>query len=82
MTEPTADTEQPEQTPAPRTRRRRAAATDTPPVPFELLEEPCPAGCIRGNVLGFDQSLGQILHIECQECLGVGVIEVQVDTGD
>lgn len=82
--DPTIETtEQPEPAAAPK-RRRRAPATALPtePTPFQLLEEPCPAGCVGGNILGFDQSLGQILHIECQECMGVGVVEVQVDTGE
>lgn len=63
-------------------KRRKRTATPPPPPPFQLLEEPCPAGCTRGQILGFDQAIGQILHIECARCMGVGTVEVQVAGGE
>lgn len=59
--------------------RKRAPRKAAPPKPtFQLVTEPCPLTCEKGEVPKFDPATGLWERAVCGRCMGAGVIERQL----
>lgn len=71
-----ADTDPAKPARAPR-KRPSVKAPSIPQPQFELITEPCPMVCEKGEVPVFDPQHGSWARDTCRRCMGAGVIEVQ-----